>query len=321
MPGAIRPSAVRIFGSRRGRAAWAGGRCRAAAIRGSHPILPRLALHRSPPSPPAPASPPRSRAVCHGLGVPAGHDRRGEAELGALLEPPLGLASPAAAGRSGRSRRRPPVPALDRGAARGGGDRERDRRGRRPARRSGRRRRRSRRRRPARARRRAWRPRTATIIARRFGSTPVPTRRGIARSVGATSAWISSRSGRVPSSAQATAAPSCAVVGAAEELGRVGDRRRGPLPVISKTPSSLVEPKRFFDGAQDAVRAVAVALELEHAVDEVLEHARAGDGAVLRHVADEERRRRRPPSPRAAAAPAASRTWPTEPGAEPSSDA
>ena len=35
---------------------------------------------------------------------------------------------------------------------------------------------------------------------------------------------------------------------------------------------------------------VAVALELEHAVDEVLEHARAGDRAVLRHVADEDRR-------------------------------
>ena len=34
---------------------------------------------------------------------------------------------------------------------------------------------------------------------------------------------------------------------------------------------------------------VAVALELQHAVDEVLEHARAGDRAVLRHVADEER--------------------------------
>src|SRR5207249_10195865 len=39
----------------------------------------------------------------------------------------------------------------------------------------------------------AWRERTATIIARRFGSTPVPTLLGIARSVGATSAWISSR--------------------------------------------------------------------------------------------------------------------------------
>ena len=38
------------------------------------------------------------------------------------------------------------------------------------------------------------------------------------------------------------------------------------------------------------MRAVAVALEVEDAVDEVLEHARAGDGALLRHVADEERR-------------------------------
>ena len=35
---------------------------------------------------------------------------------------------------------------------------------------------------------------------------------------------------------------------------------------------------------------VAVALELEHAVDEVLEHARPGDRAVLRHVPDEDRR-------------------------------
>ena len=35
---------------------------------------------------------------------------------------------------------------------------------------------------------------------------------------------------------------------------------------------------------------VAVALELEHAVDEMLEHPRAGDGTVLRHVPDEDRR-------------------------------
>ena len=65
---------------------------------------------------------------------------------------------------------------------------------------------------------------------------------------------------------------------------------------------------------------VAVALELEHAVDEVLENARPGDGSVLRHVPDQDRRdpasfatrRRRP---------AASRTCATDPGAEPISDA
>ena len=41
-------------------------------------------------------------------------------------------------------------------------------------------------------------------------------------------------------------------------------------------------------GAQDPVRVVALALELEHAVDEVLEHARTGDRAVLGHVPDEQ---------------------------------
>ncbi len=35
---------------------------------------------------------------------------------------------------------------------------------------------------------------------------------------------------------------------------------------------------------------VAVTLELEHAVDEVLEHTGTGDGSVLGHVTDEKRR-------------------------------
>ena len=74
----------------------------------------------------------------------------------------------------------------------------------------------------------AWRPSTATIIESRFGSTPVPTRRGIARSVGETSAWISSRIGRVPSSAQATAEPGCSSSRPAEELATDRRRRRGP---------------------------------------------------------------------------------------------
>ena len=86
---------------------------------------------------------------------------------------------------------------------------------------------------------------TATIIASRFGSTPVATRRGIARSVGATSAWISSRIGRVPSSAQATAAPiSPSTVRPKSSDG--SGTPTSPAPVISKTPSSFVEPKRFF---------------------------------------------------------------------------
>ena len=83
------------------------------------------------------------------------------------------------------------------------------------------------------------------------------------------------------------------------DLARLRSRRRAPTArgrrrarrrVISNTPSSFVEPNRFFVGAQDAVRVVPVALELQHAVDEVLEHPRAGDGAVLRDVADEDGR-------------------------------
>src|SRR5439155_22897182 len=48
--------------------------------------------------------------------------------------------------------------------------------------------------------------------------------------------------------------------------------------------------KSVLRGAQDSVGVVAIALELEHAVDEVLEHARTRDGAVLGHVPDEESR-------------------------------
>ena len=61
---------------------------------------------------------------------------------------------------------------------------------------------------------------------------------------------------------------------------------------------------------------VAVALELQHAVDEVLEHPRAGDRAVLRHVADEEVATPASFATRSSRA-AASRTCETDPGAEP----
>ena len=60
---------------------------------------------------------------------------------------------------------------------------------------------------------------------------------------------------------------------------RSAPRRRAPRPGrpgASRTrPASLVEPKRFFSARSVAVGALALALELQHAVDEVLEHARA----------------------------------------------
>ena len=86
--------------------------------------------------------------------------------------------------------------------------------------------------------------------------------------------------------------------------------------------SELVRrPEAVLHRAQDAMRVVPVALELEHAVDEVLEHARARDGAVLGHVPDEDGRdarllRHAKQAPGAPRAPA-----PPSPGADPSSGA
>ena len=115
------------------------------------------------------------------------------------------------------------------------------------------------------------------------------TRRGIARSVGATSAWISSSSGRVPSSAQVTAAPTSPGSLRPKSADGSGTPTR-PGAGHLEHAELVRRAEAVLDRAQDAVGVVAVALELEHAVDEVLEHARAGDRAVLRHVADEERR-------------------------------
>ena len=63
-----------------------------------------------------------------------------------------------------------------------------------------------------------------------------------------------------------------------------------PAPVISNTPISSVGPKRFLTRAQDAEVVAAFALEIEHAVDHVLDHPRAGDLPVLGDVADEDDR-------------------------------
>ena len=92
----------------------------------------------------------------------------------------------------------------------------------------------------------------------------------------------------MPSSTQATAAPISPGTRPAEELGRIGDADE-PLAGHLEDADLVRRAEAVLRRAQDAVRVVAVALELEHAVDEVLEHARAGDGAVLRHVADEDR--------------------------------
>ncbi len=63
-----------------------------------------------------------------------------------------------------------------------------------------------------------------------------------------------------------------------------------PASPISKTPTSSVEPNRFFVARSEPERGVALALEGEHRVDEVLERLRPGERAVLRDVPDEDDR-------------------------------
>ena len=210
------------------------------------------------------------------------------------------------AARPSRNRRRRAPPRRSRARCRG-----------RPrARRSGRRRRRSRTRPPPPSGSPACRASTATIIASRFGSTPVATRRGIARSVGATSDWISISSGRVPSSTQVTAAPTSP--GSLRPKSAEGSGTpTSPVAGHLEDGELVRRAEPVLRRAQHPVGVVAVALELEHAVDEMLEHARARDRAVLRDVADEERRDARAPSPTRRSRAAASRTCATEPGAEP----
>ncbi len=74
---------------------------------------------------------------------------------------------------------------------------------------------------------------------------PLAIRRGGTISVGATSAWTSTSSGRVPSIAQSTTEPGACVASATKRAEGSSTSTRPPER-ISKTPTSLVAPKRFL---------------------------------------------------------------------------
>ena len=128
-------------------------------------------------------------------------------------------------------------------------------------------------------------------MARRPASQPTTVRRAVPSGGGATSAWISTRSGRVPSTPAKTAEPE--VRGARARRGR---GRRGSATSARPRAGHLEDAdlvggaEAVLDGAQDAELVAALALEVEHGVDHVLDDARAGDLAVLGDVADEDDR-------------------------------
>ena len=74
---------------------------------------------------------------------------------------------------------------------------------------------------------------------------PLATRRGGTISLGATSACTSTSSGRDPSIAQSTTDPGALVASPTNRAEASGTSIR-PSSRISKTPISLVEPKRFL---------------------------------------------------------------------------
>ncbi len=89
-----------------------------------------------------------------------------------------------------------------------------------------------------------------------------------------------------------------------------------PLSVIANTPISLTAPKRFLMARHQAEAAVRVALEVQHRVHDVLQHARAGNRPFLGHVAHQHGGAAAWPWPARVRWAAHSRTWATEPGAE-----
>ena len=92
-----------------------------------------------------------------------------------------------------------------------------------------------------------------------------------------------------------------------EQAARVGEADDAGVAEV-EAADLVARAVAVLDRAHHAQPRVPLALELQDDVDEVLEHARAGDGAVLGDVADEDRgdaallrdadqRRRRPRAP------------------------
>ncbi len=134
-------------------------------------------------------------------------------------------------------------------------------------------------------------------------------RRGAPKRIRSTSACSSMSSGRPPSRVTVTMLPGRGLRRAREE-----DRRWIAHLLESRLrhgeEAELVHrPEAVLGGAHDAVTAAGLALEVQHGVDQVLEHPRARDRAFLGDVADDDdggarwswRSARAPPCIRAAA--------------------
>ena len=131
---------------------------------------------------------------------------------------------------------------------------------------------------------------TARSSDRRFWSMPLAIRRALPYELVLTSACTSTSSGREPSTQHSTAEPGAFG-------GPLGQEQ---LPTDSAPPAARAghlehaeladRAEAVLDRADDAVRVMLLALEVEDRVDDVLERLGPGEAAVLGDVADEERR-------------------------------
>ena len=138
------------------------------------------------------------------------------------------------------------------------------------------------------SRRPPWASSTASTIESRLGSQPTTARRGVPSEVGATSAWISTSTGRVPSMPAKTAVPAVARSRPARNSSEgFGTSRRPPIRHLEH--ADLVGgAEAVLHRPQDAEMVAGIALEGHDRVDHVLDHPRAGDLPVLGDVADED---------------------------------
>ena len=132
-------------------------------------------------------------------------------------------------------------------------------------------------------------PRAPSTAAR--ASQPTTARRGVPSDEGATSAWISTSTGRVPSMPANTAAPGALALRSPRNSSDGLATSRRPLVRHFEHADLVGRPEAVLHRAQDAEVMAAFALEIEHGVDHVLDDARAGDLALLGDMADQHDRR------------------------------
>ena len=134
-----------------------------------------------------------------------------------------------------------------------------------------------------------WRASTASTRASRLRSTPLATRRGGTSS--------DRRHERLHLDQQRPRSLHRAQHHRARTAGGLLDEARGGVLDLDQPPFAHLEDpdlvgraEAVLERPQGAVGALALALELEHAVHQVLEHARARERALLGHVPDEDHR-------------------------------